>query len=143
MERSRKPLMRVLSRTYKEWMLYMRRCAREVGMPDSYRPLMMFLSHHPGANQKQLADFSETTTAAVNQTVKKMVESGYVRKEVDPADQRYTRLYLTERGMEKAGELRGRIAMADDRITARIGAYKEEEMVALLRDLCKLIGEEL
>lgn len=143
MERHRKPLMMAVSRAHKEWMLYMRRCAREVGLPDSFRPMVMFLSRHPGANQKMLADFAETTTAAVNQTVKKMVDCDYVRKEVDPADQRYTRLYLTDVGMEKAEELRRRLAAADDRITARIGAYKEEEMVALLSDLCKSIGEEM
>lgn len=143
MERRQKPLMAVLSRTYKEWTLLMRRCTREVGIPDSFRPIVMFLARHPGASQKMLADVAETTTASVNQTVKKMIESGYVRKETDPADQRYTRLFLTETGMDKAEALRYKLASADERITARIGAYKEEEMSNLLRDLCKMIGEEL
>lgn len=139
----KRTLMKAISRTHKEWSLHMRRCAQEAGIPDSYRPIVMFLSHHPGASQKMLAEFAGTTTASINQTVKKMQENGYLRKESDPSDQRYTRLYLTEIGMEKAGQVRRRLSESDRIITDRIGSEKEDELIALLHQLCEIIGEEL
>lgn len=143
MEKRRKALMMALSRTQKEWERHMRKCAMEVGIPDSYRTVMMFLSRHPGANQTMLAEFSDKTTAAINQTVKEMLANGYIRKETDESDQRYTKLFLTEKGSEKAALLRERLRQSDDKITAVIGAQKEQELIALLDSLYTVIREDL
>lgn len=143
MEKRRKALMMALSRTQKEWERHMRKCAMEVGIPDSYRTVMMFLSRHPGANQTMLAEFSDKTTAAINQTVKEMLANEYIRKETDESDQRYTKLFLTEKAREKAALLRERLGQSDDKITAVIGAQKEQELIALLDSLYTVIREDL
>ena len=143
MEHRKKTLMMVLSRTHKEWASHMKKCALEVGIPDSYRSIIMYLSRHPGANQKMLAEFTNTTTASINQNVRKMIENGYLRKETDESDQRFTKLFLTEKGLEKSHMLRKRLAESDRIITEKIGAEKEEEIISLLSYLCEVIGEEL
>lgn len=124
-------------------MNHMRKCALEVGIPDSYRMIIMFLSRHPGANQKELAEFSNKTTAAVNQTVKEMQANGYLQMETDESDRRFTRLFLTERGMEKSQLLRKRLHKSDEVITKLIGEEKEDEIVALLNEVYKVIKEGL
>jgi DNA-binding MarR family transcriptional regulator len=121
----------------------MRKCALEVGIPDSYRMAIMFLSKHPGANQKQLAEFANKTTAAVNKTVKEMQSDGFVMMETDENDRRYTRLFLTEKGSLKADVLRDRLHRSDDIITARITKDREEELIALLNEVYGVIKEEL
>ena len=121
----------------------MRKCALEVGIPDSYRTVIMFLSRHPGTNQKELAEFSNKTTAAVNQTVKEMQTKGYVNMEVDESDRRYTKLYLTAKGNEKSDMLREKLRNSDDIITGFIGREREDEIVSLLNDVYKVIKEEL
>ncbi len=121
----------------------MKRCAMEVGIPDSYRTVIMYLSRHPGANQKELAEFSDKTTAAINQTVKEMIATGYLHKETDDRDGRYTKLFLTEKGSEKAARLRERLSESDDRITAVIGADKEKELMELLNSLFDVIRRDL
>ena len=133
--------MMALGRTQKEWVNHMRKCALEVGIPDSYRMIIMFLSRHPGANQKELAEFSNKTTAAVNQTVKEMQANGYLQMETDESDRRFTRLFLTERGMEKSQLLRKRLHKSDEVITKLIGEEKEDEIVALLNEVYKVIKE--
>ena len=135
--------MMALSRTHKEWVNHMRKCALEVGIPDSYRTIIMFLSRNPGANQKALAEFSNKTTAAVNQTVKEMQSNGYIRMETDESDRRYTKLFLTEKGIEKSQLLRERLRKSDDIITNIIGLEKENETIALLDNIFKVIKEEL
>ena len=118
-----------LSRTQKEWVKHMRKCALEVGIPDSYRMIIMYLSRNPGASQKMLAEFADKTTAAINQTVKEMQANGYIRKETDEADGRYTRLYLTDKGAERSELLRERLRVSDEFITNAIGEEKEKELM--------------
>ncbi len=143
MEKQRRRLMMAVSRTQKAWVRHMRSCALEVGIPDSYRMIIMFLSRHPGANQKMLAEFADKTTAAINQAVKEMIADEYIRKETDESDQRYTKLFLTEKGAEKARLLRKRLRESDDKITAVITEEREEELVALLDSLYTVIQEDL
>ena len=135
--------MMALGRAHKEWVSHMRKCALEVGIPDSYRMVIMFLSRHPGASQKELAEFSNKTTAAVNKTVKEMQTEGFVMMETDENDRRYTRLFLTEKGNLKADVLRDRLRRSDEVITEKIGKDREEEMIALLNEVYSVIKEEL
>ena len=135
--------MMALGRTQKEWVNHMRKCALEVGIPDSYRMIIMFLSRHEGANQKELAEFANKTTAAIKQTVKEMQSNGYIKMETDESDRRYTKLFLTEKGLEKSALLRERLHKSDDVITNIIGREREDEIVALLNDIHRVIKEEL
>lgn len=135
--------MMALSRTRKEWETHMRRCALEVGIPDSYRTVIMFLARHPGANQKEIAEFSNKTTAAVNQTVKEMQSKEYLIMETDESDRRYTRLFLTDSGKQKAELLRNRLHKSDEIITNILGAEKEDEIVELLNCITNVIKEGL
>lgn len=134
-------LMRAVGRVHREWRGHMRRCALEVGIPDSYRSVIMYLSRNPGANQRMLAEFSDKSTAAINQIVKKMTDSGYIEKQTSESDGRNTMLYLTDKGKEKAELLRAKLALSDKAITAMIGAEREEELISLLSGISVFIGE--
>lgn len=140
---TRKTLMMALSRTQKEWVNHMRKCALEVGIPDSYRTVIMYVHRHRGASQRELAEFSNKTTAAVNQTVKEMSQNGYLTLETDENDRRYTKLYLTEKGNEKAELLRNRLHGSDEVITRFVGREEEDRLVELLDEVHRLIKEEL
>ena len=135
--------MKALARTFRAWNLHTQKCAREIGIPDSYRLILMFLNRNPGANQIMIAAFADRSTACVNQNVKKMIADGYIRKETDTSDQRYTKLYLTEVGSAKAAELSHRLADSDEKITRLLGKEKESEIIMELQNICKLLEEGL
>ena len=139
----RRTLMRELSRTRYAWNEYVREVALAVGIPDSYRPVVMFLYHHPGVSQRSIAEFVGVTTSAINQVVKNMLEENYLRKETDPSDKRSCKLYLTERGEAVASKLHDKLSEADDAITALIGAEREEELMDLMDQLTKFIRKDL
>ncbi|MBQ7363687.1 MAG: winged helix-turn-helix transcriptional regulator [Clostridia bacterium] len=141
MPKNQLTLMRAVGRAHREWRRHMRKCALEVGIPESYRTVLMFLSRNPGANQRMIAEFSETTTAAVNQVVKKMIENGYVEKKICESDGRHTSLYLTEKGAEKAVRLRERLGQSDAEITEMLGEECEAEIVKTLMEASVFIGE--
>ena len=135
--------MMALGRTHRAWCDHMRSVAYEIGIPESYRAIVMYLSKNRGANQKNIAEFSNKTTAAVNQTVKEMIAEGYIEKETDENDRRYTRLYLTEKGNEAALKIRERLYISDEKIASFITTEKEDEMIKLLDMITDCIRREM
>lgn len=143
MEKRKRTVMMAIGRTRRAWTEHVRAVALKVGIPESYRPVIMYLVREPGANQKDIAKFADITTAAVNQIVKEMVREGYVEKMTDESDRRYTRLYLTEKGMDTAGKLRELLHRSDEVITSMITPEKESEMIELLDKIYECIRRDL
>ncbi|MGN1059114.1 MAG: MarR family winged helix-turn-helix transcriptional regulator [Clostridia bacterium] len=137
------PLMLVIKQTYKVWAHYMKTLAAEAGIPDSYRMLLTFLLRHPGASQKELAAHCNITTSSISQTVKEMQLTGFLKKESDHEDQRYFKLYLTEKGTACAQALRDKIHLADKKITALLSPEREKEIIAMMEQLSDIITKEL
>ncbi len=142
MEKKRS-LMMSLARTRRAWVNHLRTIASDIGIPEAYRPVISYLNREPGANQRNVAEFCSVTTSAINQTIKNMMEEGYVRKETDESDRRHTKLFLTEKGKEKASKMRERLYQADQVITDLITPEKEAEMIVLLDKIHDCIEEEL
>ncbi len=136
-------LMRTVRDTHKLWMEYMKSIAVQAGIPDSYRMVLSYLFRNPGASQKDIAEFRNISTASISQTVKEMELTGYITKETNPEDQRYVKLYLTEKGETCAEEIHEKIQNADEMITRLLTPEKEEEMIRLLDELSEIIEKEL
>lgn len=141
--RKRWTLMHGIARTRAAWNDHVRQIAQEEGIPDSFRPVIMYLHRNSGVSQKSIAEFLNVTTSAVNQVVKSMSSEGLLQKEPDPADKRSYKLYLTEQGKEVAIRLRQRLDRSDDAITAFVGAQREEELMQFLHELTDFIQKEL
>ena len=143
MKQRKRTVMMALNRTRRAWVDHTKAIARDVGIPDSYREIISYLHRNPGANQRNIAEFCNVTTAAINQTLKDMLAGEYVRKDTDETDRRYTKLFLTEKGERAAGRVRERLQMSDEVITAAITPEKEAEMIELLDKIYDLIRRDL
>ena len=141
--KQRKTLMRAVGRARRAWDSLVRSVTLSEGIPDSYRPVLLYLLRHPGAGQKNVAEFASITNSAVNQAVKSMLAEGYLVKETDPCDKRNTKLFLTEKGSAIACRVFEKLDAADDAITARLGAEREVELIETLECLAEYIREDL
>ena len=137
------PLMMLLGRTHKEWQSYLKKAAVETGIPEPYRPIIMFLKRNPGASQSDLAKFCDKTAPSISSTIRNMISDGYITKNADNADQRFVKLYLTDKGESSVEKVLERIHKADRIITEAITRQKEEEMIKLLKLLMETIKREL
>ncbi len=142
MERKR-TLMMAMARTRRAWNNHVKEVAHSIGIPDSYRMIISFLHRNPGANQRNIAEFADVTTSAVNQTVKSMQEEGYLKKETDDCDKRHSKLFLTEKGELAAEKLRERLSASDEVITELVTPEKEEELIALMDKITDCIRRDL
>ena len=137
------PLMLAIKHTYKQWNDYMQRLALEAGIPGPYSMIVMYLAKNPGTSQKELADYCQKTYASISQTIKEMQSSDYVIKQTDVNDQRYAKLYLTEKGLACANQVRSKIHEADKVITSIITPNKEKELIEIMELLKNTIQKEL
>ena len=139
----RRTLMMAMARTRRAWTNHVKEVALGIGIPDSYRTVISFLHRNPGANQRNVAEFADVTTSAINQTVKSMIEEGYLQKETDGSDKRHSRLFLTEKGEKIAEKLRERLNASDEVITALVTPEKEAELIELLDKITECIRRNL
>ena len=128
----RKTLMMAVGRLHRIWEEYIRSVAREIGIPEAYTRIVMFIDRHPGANQKQIAEITGVTAAAVNQTVKELCAEGYVRKETDERDKRHSRLFVTDKGEAVASAVLKAFDRADRVLTEALSEQYEAAMIESL-----------
>ena len=138
-----KPLMLMVRQLDRTWRERLRKISADAGIPDPYARILAYLSRHPGASQKDLAKHTQKTYAAISQTVKEMLREEYVRREVNAQDQRYAKLFLTEKGIDCASRLRKEIEKAEDQVRMALSAQQQEEVAALLQQLYEAVRKEL
>lgn len=73
---------------------------RRTGVYRSQHQILMFLSNHPEASQKEIAEFLGVSTATIAVTLKKLEKSGYILRTSDPKDNRCNRIQLSGKGEE-------------------------------------------
>ena len=78
----------------------MRRAADELGFPSGYRHMLIYLAHHDGVGQYELAKCSHLTAPTVSGTLQKMEKDGFIERRPDETDQRQMRVYLTPMGKD-------------------------------------------
>lgn len=139
----KRTLMMAIARTRRAWNNHVKEVALTLGIPDSYRTVISYLHRNPGASQRNIAEFADITTSAINQTVKSMQEEGYLRKETDDCDKRHSKLYLTEKGEEIGKKLRERLSASDEVITDLVTSEKEAELIALMDKITDCIRRDL
>ena len=72
------------------------------GVFRSQHQILMFIVDRPGVSQKELAEQLGVSTATVAVSLKKLEQGGYISRIVDPRDNRYNQLCVTEKGKEVA-----------------------------------------
>lgn len=76
------------------------------GVYPGQPPLLRALAEQDGQIQKELAEKMSITPATLNVMIGRMEKAGLVERRSDPADQRISRVYITEAGRAANQSLR-------------------------------------
>ncbi len=99
-------------------------------------PLLRALAMRDGRSQKELAERLQIAPATLTVMLRRMEKYGLIRRRQDDADQRISRVYITERGLEAHAAVLGELG----RIEARsFGNFSEEEKEQLRHLLLKML----
>jgi DNA-binding MarR family transcriptional regulator len=71
---------------------------RSLGLTRAQWLALTRLHRRPGASQSELAVMMEIERAPAGRILDRLEEKGWVERNVDPADRRINRIYLTDRG---------------------------------------------
>ena len=115
-----------------------RRIKREGLMPGQPK-ILEYLWFHDGASQKDISRECIIDKSTVTSLLKRMEKLDLIRKETRPDDQRGINIYLTDKGWEKAKEIRKVIYATDDAMWQGI---PEEEKQQFMRTFHKIIANQ-
>lgn len=122
----------------------LRRSSGEASLPDAYRSILRALVRADGSSQCELSDATRLKAPTVSVTVRRMERDGLVRREMDEQDQRVTRVFLTEKGIEHECAHRAFIGKIDRLINESFSAQDRETLMTLLlftrKTLCEGLG---
>lgn len=88
-------------------------------------------------NEKLLID--KTTTA---KAIAKLESEGYVRREADPADNRYHLLYLTEEGREVVPKVQEALGRIKNKIRKGMTDEEQDVLLGLLKTVLRNVSEQ-
>ena len=103
---------------------------------------LMAISSRQPITQKELSEkllIDKTTTA---KAITKLEAEGYVRREIDPADNRYHQLYLTDAGREVVPKVQEALARVKSRTRKGIADEEYELFVNLLKIVLRNLTEQ-
>jgi DNA-binding MarR family transcriptional regulator len=78
----------------------------QIGLHRGQARLLMTLAEQDGLSHSEIAERLEVSASAVTKVVQRMEEAHYVQRQVDPADERVSRVYLQAQGHALIAEIR-------------------------------------
>lgn len=86
-----------ISKLFKD---YMRKESDKIGLKCAYRPILFHLIMNEGLTQAEIAEKTLLKAPTVSLTLQKMEYEGLIVRKTDEEDQRQTRVYSTDKGLE-------------------------------------------
>jgi DNA-binding MarR family transcriptional regulator len=111
----------------------------KVNMHPRQFPLLRLLSEYPGLNQREIAEKLHIKPPTVAVSVKRLEKAGYIERKQDENNQRISRIYITDIGMQVVKL--GRKLILEEEQTLLEGFSPEE--ISLLRDYLQRINKNL
>lgn len=121
--------------TIKKHRMILERRIADTGVYRSQHQMLMYISDHPHASQKDLAEHHRISTATVAVTLKKLEKGGFIRREVDEQDNRYNHICLTDRGKQIVKES---VGLFQEIECAMFAGFTREECEAMSRFLNRI-----
>lgn len=107
-------------------------------------PLLRELAHRGGQSQKELAERLQIAPATLTVMLGRMEKTGLIERRSDPADQRISRVYLTDKGKAIHAEMREVMkameAVCFDRFTTEEKIILRRLLLQMYENLKRLDG---
>ena len=100
------PLARLLGIVLQHYYATLNESLHPLGLSAGQVPVILSLAACQNVTQEALARHFHVDKGAVARAARRLEVSGFIRREIDPADRRAVRLFLTEQGEQVVPELR-------------------------------------
>lgn len=107
----------------------------DVGLHAGQEQLLSCLWEEDGQTQVELAQKMRVQPPTVNKMLSRLESTGLVERRLDPADNRFTRVYLTDVGQHLKQEVEQAFTKLEERVVANLSL---EEQILLKRLLMQV-----
>ena len=131
------PLARLLGIVLQHYYAALNESLHPLGLSAGQVPVILRLACEQNVTQEALARYFHVDKGAVARAARRLELEGFIRREIDHADRRAVRLFLTERGEQIVPELR-RLGSAWE--AAVMGGLDANEQAAFRSTLARMAG---
>jgi DNA-binding MarR family transcriptional regulator len=110
-----------------------RRLLDEIGLYRGQQFVLCALWKEEGITHSELAERLQVHPATVTNAIKRMERAGFVERRADPEDQRVSRVYLTDAGLEIRGAVEEIWAELEKRTLEGFSAEEQDELRGFLQ----------
>ncbi len=90
----------------------------------------------------KLAEYTDFTPARLSAIIKSLESKGFIIRQQDEIDKRFTIIEMTEKGIEYSHQLKASVVRNSLDIIEKLGEKDSIEFLRLLKRLFEIVGEE-
>lgn len=122
--------------------IILNRKLKDISIRSGQHDFFYVISRNEGITQKELSEWLYISKSTTAKAVKNLMDYGYVRKEKDTGDNRYDRLYLTEKGKQITAQMQETFLEVVDITTRNLSPSEVEQTKELLKRILNNVLEE-
>lgn len=122
--------------------IILNRKLKDISIRSGQHDFFYVISRNEGITQKELSEWLYISKSTTAKAVKNLMDYGYVRKEKDTEDNRYDRLYLTEKGKQITAQMQETFLEVVDITTRNLSPSEVEQTKELLKRILNNVLEE-
>lgn len=115
---------------------------KDISIRSGQHDFFYVISLYEGITQKELSEWLYISKSTTAKAVKNLMDHGYVRKEKDTEDNRYDRLYLTEKGKQISAQMQETFKEVVDITTRNLSPLEIKQTKELLKKILNNVLEE-
>jgi DNA-binding MarR family transcriptional regulator len=115
---------------------------KDISIRSGQHDFFYVISLYEGITQKELSEWLYISKSTTAKAVKNLMDHGYVRKEKDTEDNRYDRLYLTEKGKQISAQMQETFKEVVDITTRNLSPLEIKQTKDLLKRILNNVLEE-
>jgi DNA-binding MarR family transcriptional regulator len=115
---------------------------KDISIRSGQHDFFYVISLYEGITQKELSEWLYISKSTTAKAVKNLMDHGYVRKEKDTEDNRYDRLYLTEKGKKISAQMQETFKEVVDITTRNLSPLEVKQTKELLKRILNNVLEE-
>ena len=129
-----------ISQIYRKGRIFIGRGLEEYNIGQGQFMFLLELYIEDGRNQEELAEVLKIDKGTTARAIKKLEESGFIRREKDEKDKRSNRVYLTKEGKEMKDNIFFVLNQWDKKMSEQLDEEERELMIKLLKKVCSNIN---
>ena len=129
-----------ISQIYRKSRSFIGKSLEEYNIGQGQFMFLLELYIEDGRNQEELAEVLKIDKGTTARAIKKLEDSGFIRREKDEKDKRSNKVYLTEKGKSIKDNIFFVLDQWDKKMSEQLDKEERELMIKLLKKVCSNIN---